>query len=109
MPATTTTCSEQLVDQTTKGAKPMTMIANMVKPTTGKDTVNVATMEVTEQEAPRQVAPEQSLVGTLSEGHVSMEQGYILETSQDVPEQDVAIPSSTQSGLPDTAARGKWR
>jgi hypothetical protein len=69
------------------------MIANMVEPTTGKDAVNVATMEVIEQEAPGQVAPKQSLAGTLSEGHLSMEHGYVPETSKDVPEQDVATPS----------------
>jgi hypothetical protein len=109
MPVTTTTCSEQLVDQTAKGAEPTTMIANMVEPTTGKDAVNMATTEVTEQEAPRQVAPKQSLVGTLSEGHLSAEQGHVPDTSLDVPEQDAATPSSTQSGLPNTAARGKWR
>jgi hypothetical protein len=50
----------------------------------------VATMEVTKQEAAGQVTPEQSLPGTLSEGHLSMEQGHIPETSQDVLEQDVA-------------------
>jgi hypothetical protein len=48
MPVTTITCFEQLVDQTTKGAEPTTMAANMVKPTTGKDAINVATTEVTE-------------------------------------------------------------
>jgi hypothetical protein len=58
MPVTTTTCSKQLVDQTTKGAEAMTMAANMVEPTMGKDAVNVATTEVTEQEAPGQVVPE---------------------------------------------------
>jgi hypothetical protein len=73
MPATTTTCSKQLVDQTTKGAEPTMMTTNMVEPTTDKDAVNVATMEVIEQEAPGQVVPEQSLAGTLSEGHMSME------------------------------------
>jgi hypothetical protein len=61
MLATTTTCSEQLVDQTAKGAEPTTMTTNMVEPTTGKDAVNVVTIEVTEQEARGQVAPEQSL------------------------------------------------
>jgi hypothetical protein len=79
----------------------------MVEPTTGKDVVNMETIEVTEQEAPGQVAPEQSLVGTLSEGHLTMKQGHVPETSQDVPEQDVATPSSTQSGLPNPATRGK--
>jgi hypothetical protein len=83
------------------------MTANMVKVMTGKDAVNVATTEVTEQEAPGQVAPEQSLTSTLIEGHLSMEQGHVPKTSQDVPEQDAATPSSTQSGLPDTVARGK--
>jgi hypothetical protein len=107
MPATTTTCSEHLVDQTTKGAEPTMMTANMVEPTTGKDVVNVATTEVTEQEASGQVAPEQSLAGTLSERHLSAEQGHVPENSQDVPEQDATTPSSTQSGLSDTAARGK--
>jgi hypothetical protein len=48
MTVTTTTCSEQLVDQTTKGAEPTMMTTNMVEPTTGKDAVNVATTEVTE-------------------------------------------------------------
>jgi hypothetical protein len=48
MSVTTTTCSEQLVDQTTKGAEPTSMTANMVEPTTGKDVVNVETTEVTE-------------------------------------------------------------
>jgi hypothetical protein len=76
MLATTTTCSEQLVDQTTKGAEPTMMTANMVELTMGKDAINVATMEVTEQEAPGQVAPEQSLTSTLIEGHLSMEQGH---------------------------------
>jgi non-homologous end joining protein Ku len=56
MLATTTTFFEQLVDQTTKGAEP----------TTSKDVVNMATMEMIEQEAPKQ-----SLTGTLSEAHLS--------------------------------------
>jgi hypothetical protein len=60
------------VDQTTKGAEPTMMTANVVEPTTGKDAVNVATTDVTEQEAPGQVVPEQSLAGTLSEGHMSV-------------------------------------
>jgi hypothetical protein len=73
MPVTTTTCSKQLADQTTKGAEQTTMTANMVKPTTGKDAGNVVTTEVTEQEAPGQVALKWSLAGTLSEGNLFME------------------------------------
>jgi hypothetical protein len=46
------------------------------------------------------VAPEQSLLGTLSEGQVP-------ETNQSVPEQTMATTSSTQGALPDAAARGK--
>jgi hypothetical protein len=70
--------------------------------------VNVASTEVPEQvpklvfeqEPPEQVAPEQSLSSTLSEGQV-------LETNQGMPEQTTATTSSTQGGLPNTAARGK--
>jgi hypothetical protein len=40
-----------------------------MEPTTSKDAVNVANTEVPEQ-VPEQVAPEQSLLGTLSEGQV---------------------------------------
>jgi hypothetical protein len=71
-----------------------------------KDAVNVATMEVAEQEAAGQVAPEQSHLGTLSEGHLSAEQGHVPKISQDVPKQDTAPLSSTQSGLPNTVAKG---
>jgi hypothetical protein len=78
--STTTTSSKQPVGQTTWVAEP----------TTSKDAINVATMEMTKQEAAGQVTPEQSLPGTLSEGHLSMEQGHIPKTSQDVLEQDVA-------------------
>jgi hypothetical protein len=55
---------------------------------------------VPEQEAPEQVAPEQSLLGPLSEGQVP-------ETNQSVLEQTTATKSSTQGGLSDAAARGK--
>jgi hypothetical protein len=49
---------------------------------------------VTEQEAPEQVVPEQSLSGPLSEGQVP-------ETNQSMPEQTTATTSSTQGeGLP---------
>jgi hypothetical protein len=73
-----------------------------------KDAVNVANLEVPEQvpeqvpkqEALEQVAPEQSLLGTLTEGQVP-------ETNQSVPEQTIATTSSTQGGLPDAVARGK--
>jgi hypothetical protein len=76
------------------------MTANMNEPTTGKDVGNMATTEATEQETPRQVAPKQSLAGTLSKGQFP-------ETSQSVPEQTMATTSSTQGGLPDAAARRK--
>jgi hypothetical protein len=58
MLTTTTTSSKQPVGQTTRAAEPMTMTANMNEPTTGKDAGNMATMEATEQETPRQVVPE---------------------------------------------------
>jgi hypothetical protein len=61
---------------------------------TSKDAVNMVTTKMTEQEV-----PEQSLAGTLSEGHLFTGQRHIPETSQDVPEQDAATPSLTQSGL----------
>jgi hypothetical protein len=57
------------------------MTANMVESTTGKEVVNVATTEVIEQEVPGQVVLEQSIAGTLSEGHLSVEQGNVPETS----------------------------
>jgi hypothetical protein len=56
--------------------------------------------QVPEQEAPKQVAPEQNLLDTLSEGQVP-------ETNQSMPEQTMATMSSTQGGLPNAAARGK--
>jgi hypothetical protein len=70
--------------------------------------VNVASTEVpeqapelvSEQEPPEQVAPEQSLPSTLSEGQV-------LETNQGMSEQTTATMSSTQGGLPDAATKGK--
>jgi hypothetical protein len=65
-----------------------------------KDVVNVANTEVHEQEAPEQVAPEQSLLGPLSEGQV-------LETNQSMPEQTTATTNSTQGGLHDATSRGK--
>jgi hypothetical protein len=55
------------------------MTAHIVESSTGKDAINVATTEVTEQETSGQVAPKQ----------------------------DAATTSLTQSGLPDTAARVK--
>jgi hypothetical protein len=45
----------------------------------GKDAGYMAITEATEQETPRQVAPEQSLAGTLTKGQVP-------ETCQSVPE-----------------------
>jgi hypothetical protein len=95
---TTTTSSKQPKGQTTRVAEP----------TTSKDVVNVASIEVpeqvpklvSEQELPEQVVPEQSLSSTLSEGQVP-------ETNQGVPEQTTATTSSTQGGLPDAATRGK--
>jgi hypothetical protein len=75
-------------------------MANMNKPAMGKDAGNMTTTEATEQETPRQVVPEQSLAGMLTKGQV-------LETSQSMPEQTTATTSSTQGGLPNTAARGK--
>jgi hypothetical protein len=65
---TTTTSSKQLEGQTTRA----------VELTMSKDAVNVANTEVPEQvpkqvskqEVPEQVAPKQSLSGTLSEGQV---------------------------------------
>jgi hypothetical protein len=79
-----------------------------VEPTTSKDAINVANMEVpkqvpeqvSEQEAFEKVAAEQSLSGTMSEGQV-------LETNQSVPKQTIAATSSMQGGLPDAVARGK--
>jgi hypothetical protein len=56
--------------------------------------------QVPVQEAPEQVAPEQSLSGTPSERQVP-------GTNQSVPEQTTATTCSTQGGLPDTAAKGK--
>jgi hypothetical protein len=56
-------------------------------------------MTTTEEEMPRQVAPEQTPAGTLPERQVP-------EMSQSVPEQATATMSSTQGGLPDAAARG---
>jgi hypothetical protein len=76
------------------------MTVNVNELATGKDAGNKATTEATEQETPRQVAPEQSLTGTLSKGQVS-------ETNQSTPEQTTATMSSTQGGLPNAAARGK--
>jgi hypothetical protein len=95
---TTMTSSKQPEGQTTGAAEP----------TTSKDAVNVASIEVpeqvpklvSEQEPPEQMALEQSLSSTLSEGQVP-------ETNQGVPEQTTATTSSTQGGLPDAAARGK--
>jgi hypothetical protein len=72
----------------------------MVEPTTGKDAVNMANTEVPEQEAPEQVALEQSLPGTLSEGQDP-------ENDQSMPEQTTGTMSSTQGGLLDTVAKGK--
>jgi hypothetical protein len=72
----------------------------MNKPASGKDVGNMATMEATEQETPRQVVPKQSLAGMPTKGQV-------LKTSQSVPEQTTATTSSTQGGLPDAVARGK--
>jgi hypothetical protein len=66
---TTMTSSKQPVSQTTRAAEP----------TTSKDAVNVAATEATEQEVTEQVVPEQSLLGTLSEGQVP-------ETHQSMPE-----------------------
>jgi hypothetical protein len=95
---TTITSSKQSKGQTTRA----------VEATTSKDAVNVANTEVpeqvpeqvSEQEAPEQVVPEQSLLGTLSEGQVP-------ETNQGVPKLSTATMSSTQGGLPDAATRGK--
>jgi hypothetical protein len=44
------------------------MMVNVNEPATRKHVGNMATTEATEQEMPRQVAPEQSLAGTLSKG-----------------------------------------
>jgi hypothetical protein len=74
---TTMTSSKQPVGQTTR----------VVESATSKNEVNVVNMEVLEQvpeqvpeqEVSEQVAPEQSLLGTLNEGQV-------LETNQSVPE-----------------------
>jgi hypothetical protein len=93
-----TTSTKQLVGHTTR----------VEELPTSKDAVNVANMEVLEQEhgqipkqeAPEQVAPEQSLPGPLSEGQVP-------ETNQGMPEQTTTTMSSTQGGLPNAAARGK--
>jgi hypothetical protein len=60
----------------------------------------MVTMDATEQETPRQVAPEQSLADTLTKGQVP-------ETSQSMPGQTTTTTSLTQGGLPDAAARGK--
>jgi hypothetical protein len=95
---TTTTSSKQPKGQTTRVAEP----------TTSKDVVNVASIEVpeqvpelvSEQEPPEQVAPEQSLLSTLSEGQVP-------KTNQGMPEQTTATTSSTQGGLPNAIAKGK--
>jgi hypothetical protein len=92
----------------TSAKQPVGQTTRVEEPTTSKDVVNVANMEVPEQEprqvpeqeAPEQVAPEQSLLGPLSKGQV-------LETNQSVPEQTTATMSSSQGGLPDAAARGK--
>jgi hypothetical protein len=46
------------------------------------------------------VAPEQSLLGPLSEGQV-------LETNQSMPEQTMATTNSTQGGMLDAVAKGK--
>jgi hypothetical protein len=86
----------------------MGQTTRVVQPTMSKDVVNVAntevpeqvTEQVAEQEAPEQVAPEQSLLGPLSEGHV-------LETNQSMPEQTTATTNSTQGGLHDATSRGK--
>jgi hypothetical protein len=96
-PTTTTTSSKQPEGQIT-GAEP----------TTSRDAVNVASTEVpkqvpepvSEQEAPEQETPEQSLLSTISEGQVP-------KTNRGVPEQIMATTSSTQGDLPDTVARGK--
>jgi hypothetical protein len=56
--------------------------------------------QVPEQEAPEQVALEESLLGPLSEGQVP-------ETTQSMSEQTIATTSSTQGGLPDAIAKGK--
>jgi hypothetical protein len=72
----------------------------MNEPATGKDAGNMATTEATKQETPRQVVPEQSLVGMLTKGQV-------LKISPSVPEQTTTTTSLMQDGLPDAAARGK--
>jgi hypothetical protein len=90
--------------------QPEGQATEVAKPTTSKDVVNVASIElpeqvpeqVSEQAAPQQVAPEQSLSGTLSERQVP-------RTNQGMPEHSTATTSSTQGGLPDVVARGKWQ
>jgi hypothetical protein len=58
-----------------------------------------ATTSITSK-APEQVAPEQSLPGTLVEKQVP-------KTNQSVHVQTTSTTCSTQGGLPDVAARGK--
>jgi hypothetical protein len=79
MSTTTVTSPKQPVSQTTRAAEPTTMTVNVNESATGKDAGNMATTKATEQETPRQVAPEQSLMGTLSKGQV-------LETNQSMLE-----------------------
>jgi hypothetical protein len=76
------------------------MTANVNELVMGKVGGNMATTEATEQETPRQVVPEQSLVGTMSKVQVP-------KTNQSVPEQTTATTSSTQGGLPNATARAK--
>jgi hypothetical protein len=73
----------------------MGQTTTMEEPTTSKHAGNVAKPGVPEQEA-----LEQGLPDPLTERQV-------LETNQGEPKQTTATTSSTQGGLPDTAARGK--
>jgi hypothetical protein len=95
MSTTTVTSSEQPVGQTTMEAELTT--ASMSEPASNRE---AGQMAVTEEEIPRQVAPEQTPAGALPERQVP-------ETSQGMSEQATATTSSTQGGLPDAAARGK--
>jgi hypothetical protein len=72
--------------------------------TTSKEVGDVAKPgvleQVPEQEAPKQVAPEQGLSDSPTKRQVP-------KTSQGIPEQTIATTSTMQGGLPDAAAQGK--